>query len=180
MDARIIKTQNAIKEAFVELRKEKSTEKITIKELCKEAKINKSTFYLHYDDIYSLSDAMEIDFVERIVDSVFKNCEFSLENQVMLTRELSMAFIDNVEIINILFSGNQQGKFATHLETAVKNRIFSLYPQYKNNHKLQVLLTYCVQGGYHSYLNNHDIDKDELVEIIDSISKSMDILFKAV
>ncbi len=121
-----------MKEAFMEVRKEKSTEKRTIKELCKEAKINKSTFYLHFDDIYSLSDAMEKDFVERIVDSVFRNCEFSLENQVMLTRELSMAFIDNVEIINVLFSGNQQGKFATHLERAVKNRIF---------YKVDIILT---------------------------------------
>ncbi|EKC69722.1 TetR family HTH transcriptional regulator [human gut metagenome] len=37
----------------------KPLEKITVKELCESARINKSTFYAHYKDIYDLSDAME-------------------------------------------------------------------------------------------------------------------------
>ena len=59
MDRRIEKTKLAIKNAFMELRSKKSLEKITVKELCELAYINKSTFYSHYDDIYALSNAFE-------------------------------------------------------------------------------------------------------------------------
>ena len=61
MDLRIEKTERGIKNAFIELRSRKPLEKITVKELCESARINKSTFYAHYKDIYDLSDAMEED-----------------------------------------------------------------------------------------------------------------------
>lgn len=59
MDLRIQKTRAAIKSAFLELRRKKPIEKITVTELAKLAEINKATFYLHYSDIYSLADEME-------------------------------------------------------------------------------------------------------------------------
>lgn len=47
MDIRIEKTERAIRNAFLELRAAKPLEKITVKELCSLACINKSTFYSH-------------------------------------------------------------------------------------------------------------------------------------
>lgn len=40
------------------------------KELCESARINKSTFYAHYKDIYDLSDAMEEEVVQSIANSI--------------------------------------------------------------------------------------------------------------
>ena len=54
MDIRIEKTRQSIINAFIELRSHKELERITIKELCEKAQINKSTFYAHYQDIYHL------------------------------------------------------------------------------------------------------------------------------
>ena len=64
MDLRIQKTRAAIKSAFLELRRKKPIEKITVTELAKLAEINKATFYLHYSDIYSLADEMEDEVIE--------------------------------------------------------------------------------------------------------------------
>ena len=44
MDIRIQKTEAAIKRAFTELRAQRPVEKISVKELCQLAQINKSTF----------------------------------------------------------------------------------------------------------------------------------------
>ena len=55
MDLRIEKTRQSIVNAFLALRSGKPLEKITVKELCEKAMINKSTFYFHYADIYELS-----------------------------------------------------------------------------------------------------------------------------
>ena len=53
MDKRIEKTKKSIKNAFMELRAKKPLEKISVKELCDLAYINKSTFYSHYEDIHA-------------------------------------------------------------------------------------------------------------------------------
>ena len=46
-DLRVVKTIAAIKRAFDELICEQDFERITVKELCERAQINKKTFY-HY------------------------------------------------------------------------------------------------------------------------------------
>ncbi len=58
-DRRVRKTKKAIQDVFCELTKEKKLNEITIKELCAKADINKSTFYLHYRDIYDLAASIQ-------------------------------------------------------------------------------------------------------------------------
>ena len=72
MDIRIEKTERAIKNAFLELRSRKPLGKITIKELCSLAAINKSTFYSHYEDIYALSDKMESETIVSVLKKYFQ------------------------------------------------------------------------------------------------------------
>jgi AcrR family transcriptional regulator len=57
-DRRVRKTKQAIQAAFSKLLSEKSMEDITVKNLCEMADINKSTFYLHYKDIYDCADCL--------------------------------------------------------------------------------------------------------------------------
>lgn len=52
-------TQVKLYSKFIEFRKEKSTEKITVVELCKEAHVNRSTFYRSYYDIFDLEEKVE-------------------------------------------------------------------------------------------------------------------------
>ena len=70
MDIRIEKTRQSIINAFIELRSHKELERITIKELCEKAQINKSTFYSHYQDIYHLSDTLETEVVVSIMENL--------------------------------------------------------------------------------------------------------------
>ena len=51
-DRRVRKTRTAIHQALASLLSEKEPRDITIRELCERADINKSTFYLHFHDIY--------------------------------------------------------------------------------------------------------------------------------
>jgi AcrR family transcriptional regulator len=53
-DIRVVKTQKALLEALEKLIKNKKLSCITITELCTEAKINRNTFYYHYNNIYEL------------------------------------------------------------------------------------------------------------------------------
>ncbi|MCR5509551.1 MAG: hypothetical protein K6F54_01140 [Lachnospiraceae bacterium] len=53
-DLRVKKTKRAIYRALMDLLKKNNLENITVLELTEVAEINKSTFYLHYSDIYDL------------------------------------------------------------------------------------------------------------------------------
>ena len=59
MDLREKKTKRNIRNAFIELRAKKPLERISIKELAELAEISKATFYLHYKDIYDLSENLQ-------------------------------------------------------------------------------------------------------------------------
>ena len=55
-DLRVIKTKEYIKNAFLELLKEKNYAKVSVKDIASLASINRNTFYLHYsskDDLVS-------------------------------------------------------------------------------------------------------------------------------
>ncbi len=177
MDIRIEKTEKAIKNAFIELRAKKSLEKITVKELCQLAHINKSTFYSHYADIYALSDALEAETVFSILNSISQAQEYSPETLDIFTRELCLAFASHISLINIIFSGKEQSRLAIHLETELKKLILQKYPEYKNNIEKSILLSYCVHGAYHAYLNNQSADSGTLTRVIENIVKTLRPLY---
>lgn len=62
-DRRIRKTERALQNAFAQIIQTKELPQITVKELCELADVNKSTFYLHYHDIYDLASSMKRQFL---------------------------------------------------------------------------------------------------------------------
>lgn len=58
-DARVRYTRMRIQEAFFACLEEKPVNKITVKELCDLAEINRATFYKHYADPFDLMEKME-------------------------------------------------------------------------------------------------------------------------
>ncbi len=58
-DARVRYTRKVIQDAFLNILKEKPVSKITVKEVCDMAEINRGTFYKHYQDCYDLLDKIE-------------------------------------------------------------------------------------------------------------------------
>ncbi len=55
---RFQETDKRIRSCFAELLTEKDISKITVNEMCKAVAINRSSFYLHYQDIYALLEAV--------------------------------------------------------------------------------------------------------------------------
>ena len=66
VDKRIIKTKNNLKSALVELLKTYKIEDISIVELTNLAKVNRKTFYLHYNEVSSVFKEIENNTHEKI------------------------------------------------------------------------------------------------------------------
>lgn len=65
-DARVRYTKMRIKEAFFACLAEKPVSKITVKELCDMAEINRATFYKHYMDPFDLLEQIEVESLEQL------------------------------------------------------------------------------------------------------------------
>ena len=96
-DRRVRKTEQAVQSAFAKLLSEKDITDITIKELCDKADINKSTFYLHYKDIYDCANS----FMNCVVDKTIAVMEpFDFTELVNHLPEI-------IERIMLIFSENK-------------------------------------------------------------------------
>lgn len=177
MDLRIEKTERGIKNAFIALRSKKPLEKITVRELCEYAQINKSTFYSHYKDIYDLSDTIEAEVVRSITGTITRP-EDIMENPARFTKELMLAFISQNSLINILFSGSRGSLLADKIEMGIKEMIFQKYPEYREDVTRNIILSYCIQGAYHAYQGNRAYDVNAVISVISDITEMVKPLYE--
>ncbi|PEF35099.1 TetR family transcriptional regulator [Bacillus sp. AFS026049] len=73
MDLRVIRTKNAIRAALVELIEEKGFETITVKDITTKAKINRGTFYAHYQDKFDLMTKCQEEIMQGMSDIAKQN-----------------------------------------------------------------------------------------------------------
>ncbi len=66
IDARIKVTRELLNNAFIQLLEEKPFSKITVKEICERADINRSTYYAHYDNPYNQFESLKKIFFKRV------------------------------------------------------------------------------------------------------------------
>ncbi len=69
IDRRVKYTQHILKESLRELLKQRPIERITVKEICENADINRGTFYSHYADQYDLYNKV----VEELILSALRH-----------------------------------------------------------------------------------------------------------
>lgn len=170
MDLREKRTKRNIKNAFISLRKTKALERITVKELAELAEISKATFYLHYCDIYDLSDQLQKEVIQDILLSLDKPDLF-LTDSTAFTASLFHSFHEQQALIDILFSGSQSSVLPLNIERELKNYIFERVPSARQNVKYNISLTYQILGGFHVYQEYHkDYDIDYIMEVINELN----------
>lgn len=172
MDLRIEKTTCAIRNAFLQLRSRKPLEKITVKELCALANINKATFYLHYHDIYDLSETLERDVVQSCLDGI-EHPENVFKDNKDFIRELTTSFIANEQLIKILFEGNRGGSFMNLFEEELYKVIYSAYPDYQPAPENKMMMTFIIYGGYYTYFKHNEQGVNSVFSVIEKFSSAI-------
>ncbi len=179
MDLRVEKTKSSIINAFIELRSKKPLEKITIKELCESAKINKSTFYSHYSDIYALSDAIENEVVASVIQAL-GNPEFIFERPEEFTHRLFIGYLSQEHLIQTLFSGSRSSHLVGNIEREIKKLFSQKYPEYQDDLAVNVGISYAVYGGYFAFNENRQRGQEETIRLLGAISRhAMTLLFQS-
>lgn len=123
MDRRILKSRQAIMEAFIELLAEKNLEKITINDIAERANVNRGTIYLHFTDKYDLQEQCINTYLQQLQDSCMADGDVTeLLMQDMLLR--SFEFLEaNVAIYNTLITGNGIPVFRERMMKMIKEGV---------------------------------------------------------
>lgn len=186
-DRRVRKTKKAIQDVFCELTKEKKLNEITIKELCAKADINKSTFYLHYRDIYDLANSIQnilIGDVCKIIDEYPYN-ETIAKAPEMWSR-IAMAHFKNSNDLGALMRRPGLSFMVREMEKAVVETIMDkfvaagmkLHSDDYFHHHLYVTF---VISGYMGVLREFDVSEMEhaMLEVSKRINNGFEVEVKA-
>ena len=175
-----IRSRRFIRQAFMELMKEKKIEKITVTDIVNRADINRSTFYAHYTDVRGLVEEIQSEFVERAM-AVVKEMDFRdlLHSPVPFLRKLVEIANENRELYTIVgktaLSMNQLEKIKVILvEKALE--LSEIPEEIRNQRSFRIRLHFFVGGiinVYQQYLvGNLDVTTEEIVEEIATLIKS--------
>ena len=169
MDIRVEKTRRSIYNAFIEIRSRKDLEKITVKELCEKAQINKSTFYVYYEDIYDLSDKIENEIVTSVIRDLGLSEDIITDSEKFAVM-LCMAYSAQQNLISTVFSGIRTEQLPKKIEAAVKAAFFEAFPQYKDDVSVNIKLTYCIYGGYYAFNAYRNQSEKAAINLIGAMS----------
>lgn len=126
-DSRVRRTKKLIRQGLVELSRTKSIQKITVKELTDKVEINRGTFYLHYNDVYSL--------IESIEDEVFSEFEEEMasistkdivKNGIEVCEGICMHFHKHMDVYTMLLGENGDAHFSHKIGDMLNEKIFEL------------------------------------------------------
>lgn len=88
-EERIQQTKRAFRTALLHALREKPIHKISVRDLTDETGLNRSTFYLHYHDIYELKDDLEQSIVTDLTERIGRHpAEEQRKSLVPLLRDI--------------------------------------------------------------------------------------------
>ncbi len=104
-ESKYFNTALIIDKAFIELLSKKDVQYITIKEICEKAGVNRSTFYLHYENVNDLLEET-IEYINSDFQSSFNLdgesfinniSELPLEELILIKREYLVPYLEFVK-----------------------------------------------------------------------------------
>jgi len=117
-DRRFLKTERAIRCAFIDLVEKKGFDELSVKDIVDAADIGRGTFYLHYKDKYDLLESFEnqigSDLREIIRGEVFPLTEGRTLTKTVVA--LFTYFEENIQVLRALFGEKGSCSFQTRLK----------------------------------------------------------------
>ena len=172
-DSRVKRTKKLIRKGLAELTKEKSINKITVKELTDLIEINRGTFYLHYKDIFDLVESIEnslYDEFNEIIKTV--NPQTILETPLDILERFCVFISENADAFVMLVGENGDANFVYRIGTVMNDAVFelfsSIYPE-MDSERYSFTYEYCKYGSVGLIrcwiIENHDWTPRQVAEL---------------
>lgn len=173
-DRRVRKTKTLLKNGLITLMQEKSIKEITVQELVDQVDINRSTFYLHYKDIYDLVEQLEQEVFDSFKDLINSYNEKKEDEQMLI------ALYQNIknygDLAKALISPHGDMSFVHRLIMMIRNEIapyvedtFHLEP----NTLTDYIYEYCLFGTLGLIKKWMERDFAEPVEVMAKVTRQL-------
>ena len=170
----LTRTKKMIRLAFVELIGEKKTiSNISVAELAERADIAKSTFYNHYDDIYSVAEEMMNEILgelNRIIDAMDAD---QTTDYHLYIKSIFAYLKENEDIYRRLSSSPDAVFFLNKIKQTITKRVFANVKSSflsKNKVERQVQISFlanaCIDTVVDYFRGNFNMGFDELEKVI--------------
>ena len=149
VNQRVVLTKRLLQEALLRLMNKKPLDKITVKELCEESGINRTTFYRHYGVPRDVLIDMEADFSNQLRErfDVTKINDISSYSEELLTY-----LYNHSDILKILILNNSADDFMRMINSMFEKVLQSKskYPAISGaaDDNIKLISTYIAGGGY--------------------------------
>lgn len=154
-DLRVIKSQNAIENAFINLVEIKGFENITIKEIAEKAVVNRNTIYLNYGSKEDILESIVKNSFKKhfgnITDETFKSVGISKRKIETIYRNLFKVIDENIELYRILLIDNASSGYLQTELLKMRKKIEGMIKPLNEN---KIKLTF-VMSGVVGILNNY-------------------------
>jgi len=121
-DRRVKYTQKVLKESLLEILKERPIERVTVKEICDRADINRSTFYVHYGSPQELFNSIGRELYDEIkqkkrdysdIKSYMNGiCDIIYENREFFEIMIRTGHVENMFALSELWKGDYMDNLA--------------------------------------------------------------------
>ena len=145
-DNRRIKiSKRMMKEALIDLLDEKPLEKITVTEICKNADVNRSTFYAYYEDIRALMLEIEDEVLEYVTIYAENFNDYSDKRMLEIFEEFFDYVKENAKVFRVLVVRHDNRSFNRRmLDTIMEKYKMSL--EYRADMPTKYTYIYSVSG----------------------------------
>ncbi len=93
-----IRSRHMIREAFLELLKEKEFKKITVTDIMNRSGLNRSTFYAHYPDVYGVVEEIQDEVICRNMELIRQmNYQNILNDPIPYLQSIASMLNENIE-----------------------------------------------------------------------------------
>ncbi len=124
-DMRVVKSRNAIKNAFLDLMEEKGYANVSVTDIAKRAQINRKTFYIHYETKEILYNTIVDEFIEVLSPTLEDIPRLKGKMQRRYIEHLLDKFKEYKRDFNVLINDNTNSDFANRLKKKFNYDIIS-------------------------------------------------------
>lgn len=178
-DARVRYTQHAIKRAFLSLLKEKPVNKITVKEVCELAELNRATFYAHYSDCFALMESIEQELLDAFAESLRLIDGFDVSALIAAIYGMIERHEESCRVL--IFGGARPSVLGKMIDLARETSIATRKQQLRRatDAELEMLYAHLSNGLMNVVLIGYDrYSRDEVISFVNRIVKSSLSLFR--
>ena len=177
MDARKRYTQMVLKQSFLKLLKEKPVNRITVKEVCALAQLNRATFYAHYSDCFALMESIE----NELIDAFEKSLRYVNSFDVTALIEAIYDMVDrNQAACRVLILGNTSSTVLMRMIALAKEDSIAYWRKELPNASAEMMYTHLSNGLMHVVVEGYDkYSKEEMIRFVNRVVKASLSLFQS-